>query len=266
MYRMVGRGGETSWLIAFTSSWSALPMLSLCLQGMQIELKASSIGPLCLQQFDRILVFSHFRLDTFGHVTHKTHTANANWNVIMSNWFRVWQKLQLTRRHQWVNCSAPATVPTAQISQTIAACWSSLNIYRFLSIIWMLMFPFWFVHLFTLSILDTTLCQRRNFNDLLRCVDFVALALFALDSRLLIGVYLRACLLLVTKRFRMNALALYPSVLKRSSRRSSSGSSNRNRSQWEHLKLKLTCCERVLNRCSSRRVRRAKGGMRAECS
>lgn len=134
----------------------------------------------------------------------------------------------------------------------------------------MLMFPFWFVHLFTLSILDTTLCQRRNFNDLLRCVDFAALALFALDSRLLICVYLRACLLLVTKRFRMNALALYPSVLKRSSRRSTSGSSssssNRNRSQWEHLKLKLTCCERVLNRCSSRRVRREKGGMRAECS
>lgn len=244
-------------------------MLSLCLQGMQIELKASSIGPLCLQQFDRILVFSHFRLDTFGHVTHKTHTANANWNVIMSNWFRVWQKLQLTRRHQWVNCSAPATAPTAQISQTIAACWSCLYIYRLLSIVLMLMFPFWFVHLFTLSILDTTLCQRRNFNDLLRCVDFVALALFALDSRLLIGVYLRACLLLVTKRFRMNALALYPSVLKRSSRRSGSSgssSSNRSRSQWEHLKLKLTCCERVLNRCSSRRVRREKGGMRAECS
>lgn len=151
---------------------------------------------------------------------------------------------------------------------------SMLKLFKYLSILidcsLMLMFPFWFVHLFTLSILDTTLCQRRNFNDLLRCVDFVAVALFALDSRLLIGVYLRACLLLVTKRFRMNALALYPSVLKRSSRRSSSSgstsSSNRNRSQWEHLKLKLTCCERVLNRCSSRRVRREKGGMRAECS
>lgn len=191
-------------------------------------------------------------------MSHKAHTANANWNVIMSNWFRVWQKLQLTRRHQWVNCSAPATAPTAQISQTIAACWSSLNIYRFLSIILMLMFPLICSLVHTFSILDTTLCQRRNFNDLLRCVDFVAVALFALDSRLLICVYLRACLLLVTKRFRMNALALYPSVLKRSSRRSSSGStsSNRSRSQWERLKLKLTCCERVLNRCSSRRVRR----------
>lgn len=150
---------------------------------------------------------------------------------------------------------------------------SMLKLFKYLSILIDYLnvnVSFDFFHLFTLSILDTTLCQRRNFNDLLRCVDFVALALFALDSRLLIGVYLRACLLLVTKRFRMNALALYPSVLKRSSRRSSSSgstsSSNRSRSQWEHLKLKLTCCERVLNRCSSRRVRREKGGMRAECS
>lgn len=81
---------------------------------------------------------------------------------------------------------------------------------------------------------------------------------------LLICDYLRACLLLVTKRFRMNALALYPSVLKRTSQRSSSSSS---RSQWEHLKLRLTCCERVLNRCSSCRVRRGKGkAKRADCS
>lgn len=124
--------------------------VSIALQGMRIEHKASSIWSIVLTA-----IRSYFRIfgSTFLAMSHDQSTANANWNFIMSNWFQVRQKLQLTRRHQWVNCSAPATAPTAQISQTIAACWSCFNIFIDSYRLFFLIFPLNFFTCLTLLIL-----------------------------------------------------------------------------------------------------------------